>query len=245
MKGKTHFNRMLSSLTIFATAFVMVFSFMPFHASVALAASPGDVIVNEIMQNPSAVSDSAGEWFEVYNTTGSAIDLDGWTIRDDDIDSHVIAVSVIVPAGGYAVLGNNADFATNGLCAAGSGALIRPVMAETDAVYAATFISYLAAYILIVIFLMLRRPERNLILHISRRNFIILIPSAVLLIIGHLFRFSALIYSPVSIVVPITSSIVVFTLLFSWMVNRRIDVFNWRVIAGIALVLAGVFILYG
>ena len=29
-----------------------------------------DVVINEIMQNPAAVSDSAGEWFEVFNPTG-------------------------------------------------------------------------------------------------------------------------------------------------------------------------------
>ena len=39
------------------------------------AAAPGEVIVNEIMQNPAAVGDSAGEWFELYNTTGADIDI--------------------------------------------------------------------------------------------------------------------------------------------------------------------------
>ena len=28
-----------------------------------------NVVINEIMQNPSAVNDSAGEWFELYNPT--------------------------------------------------------------------------------------------------------------------------------------------------------------------------------
>ena len=36
--------------------------------------------INEIIQNPSAVSDANGEWFEVYNPTGSGIDIEGWTI---------------------------------------------------------------------------------------------------------------------------------------------------------------------
>jgi len=75
-----------------------------------------EIVINEIMQNPSAVSDAAGEWFEVHNPTAAAIDIDGWTIQDNDIDSHVIANSgpLVVPAGGFLVLGNNADFATNG-----------------------------------------------------------------------------------------------------------------------------------
>ena len=75
-----------------------------------------DILINEIMQNPSAVSDSDGEWFEVRNSTSSGIDIDGWTILDNDFDLHVInnGGPLPVPAGGYLVLGNNADFATNG-----------------------------------------------------------------------------------------------------------------------------------
>ena len=80
------------------------------------AANPGDVIINEIMQNPSAVSDSAGEWFELFNPTDSDIDIDGWTIEDNDFDSHVInnGGPLIIPAGGFLVLGNNGDPSTNG-----------------------------------------------------------------------------------------------------------------------------------
>jgi hypothetical protein len=80
------------------------------------AAAPGDVVINEIIQNPAAVADGSGEWFELYNPTGSGIDLDGWTIRDDDIDSHVISNGspLVIPAGGYLVLGNNSDSGTNG-----------------------------------------------------------------------------------------------------------------------------------
>jgi len=45
------------------------------------SAVASDVVINEIIQNPSAVSDANGEWFEVHNPTASAIDIDGWTIR--------------------------------------------------------------------------------------------------------------------------------------------------------------------
>jgi len=82
----------------------------------ASAASPGDVVINEIMQNPSAVSDGAGEWFELFNATAGDIDIDGWTIQDNDLDVHVIANGgpLVIPAGGYLVLGNNGDSGTNG-----------------------------------------------------------------------------------------------------------------------------------
>jgi hypothetical protein len=82
----------------------------------ALAANPGDLIINEVMQNPSAVYDSNGEWFEIYNTTGAGIDIDGWTIKDDGTDSHIInnGGALVVPATGFLVLGNNSDSGTNG-----------------------------------------------------------------------------------------------------------------------------------
>ena len=77
---------------------------------------PGDIIINEIMKNPNAVADADGEWFELFNTTEFDIDINGWTIRDDGSDSHVInyGMPLIIPAGGYLVLGNNSDFDTNG-----------------------------------------------------------------------------------------------------------------------------------
>jgi hypothetical protein len=75
-----------------------------------------DLVINEIMQNPSAVSDSNGEWFEIYNPEGPAVDINGWTMRDDGTNSHLISngAPLMVPAGGYLVLGNNADSTANG-----------------------------------------------------------------------------------------------------------------------------------
>ena len=85
-------------------------------SQLVLAQSPGDVIITEIMQNPSAVSDANGEWFEIYNTTGSAINIDGWTIRDDGSDSHTInnGGPLTVPANGFLVLCRNANTSVNG-----------------------------------------------------------------------------------------------------------------------------------
>ena len=61
----------------------------------------GDIIITEVMQNPSAVSDANGEYFELHNTTGSSIDLLNWVVRDDATasETHTIASSVVVPAG--------------------------------------------------------------------------------------------------------------------------------------------------
>lgn len=85
-------------------------------AMLAAPRAQAALIINEIMQNPSAVADGSGEWFELYNPDAVDVDIDGWTIADNDSDSHVIANGgpLLVPAGGYLVLGNNTDAGTNG-----------------------------------------------------------------------------------------------------------------------------------
>jgi len=73
-----------------------------------------NIIINEIMQNPSAVADSEGEWFEIYNNSDEEIDMNGFTIKDNDIDSHLITEEIIIAPYSFAVLGRNADSAANG-----------------------------------------------------------------------------------------------------------------------------------
>lgn len=79
----------------------------------ATCAGVGSIIVTEIMKNPSAVGDSDGEYFEVYNTTNSDIDMVGWDIKDADGQSHTITSSVVISANSYAVFGTNADTSVN------------------------------------------------------------------------------------------------------------------------------------
>jgi transporter family protein len=131
------------------------------------------------------------------------------------------------------------------LCVAGSATLIRPVMVETDAIYAATFIMYVTAFIIIMVILFSRQQQRHYVLQQNRYTLLMLSVGAIFLVVGHIFRFYALQHSPVSVVEPIMATIVIFVLLFSFMVNRRIDAFNWRVVTGIVMVLAGVFLIYG
>ncbi|MCB9273799.1 MAG: lamin tail domain-containing protein [Lewinellaceae bacterium] len=64
---------------------------------------PGDLIITEIMYNPSGMEPNA-EWFEVYNTTAQDIDLIGWVVQSG-ASTHTISGSVIVSAGSYEVLG--------------------------------------------------------------------------------------------------------------------------------------------
>ena len=74
----------------------------------------GALVVTEVMQNPLAVGDSAGEWFEVYNDTNVDLNLDGLWVYDLDSDDFLVSGDLIVPAGGYIVFGANDDQGLNG-----------------------------------------------------------------------------------------------------------------------------------
>ena len=79
------------------------------------APTSGMVVISEIMADPSAVRDRAGEWFEVHNPDENLdINLKGWTIREGGGGQHRISSDLSVPAGGYIVLARNSDQATNG-----------------------------------------------------------------------------------------------------------------------------------
>ena len=72
------------------------------------------MVVSEVMVDPQAVSDANGEWFELYNPLAVTVDLQGWTIYDGGGDNHTISGSLVFPAGGYLVFGNNGNPSTNG-----------------------------------------------------------------------------------------------------------------------------------
>jgi hypothetical protein len=76
--------------------------------------SDGELIVTEIMYNPDVVSDTAGEWLELYNSGASTLNLNGWGIQDYGTDSFTISEDVIVQPGDYVVLCKNSDSALNG-----------------------------------------------------------------------------------------------------------------------------------
>ena len=77
-------------------------------------------MITEILASPSAVLNGKGEWFEIYNAGTAAVDLAGWTIKDQAGSSqnkHVIAAkngATKIDVGKFLVLGNNKDSKTNG-----------------------------------------------------------------------------------------------------------------------------------
>ena len=77
---------------------------------------PGDVLVTELMLDPTAVYDADGEWIELRNMTSSAIDISGWELADTGPDAVIISsgTPLSVPAGGYLVIGRSTSSSVNG-----------------------------------------------------------------------------------------------------------------------------------
>ncbi len=93
-----------------AALIALLFLFIPSIASAANPPGAGDVLINEYVANSSL------EWVELYNTTGSDLDLSGHYI--DDIASgggapKVIPNGTIITAGGYYVM-EFSSFLNNG-----------------------------------------------------------------------------------------------------------------------------------
>jgi hypothetical protein len=78
------------------------------------------LVINEVMTNPSGLttSDVDLEWFEVYNAGRLPVQMQNMLIADSAGSGrrpyHVIASSLLVPAGGYAVLGMSTNSTANG-----------------------------------------------------------------------------------------------------------------------------------
>jgi hypothetical protein len=60
----------------------------PVLASPVLASSVSDLLISEVMSNPAALPDSAGEWFELYNPTDLEVNLRGIDLGDDGSNRH-------------------------------------------------------------------------------------------------------------------------------------------------------------
>jgi hypothetical protein len=77
-------------------------------------AQVGDLVFSELNVNPILVADELGEWVELYNTSSTPIQIQGYAFHDLDYDSYTIVGSAIVPGTDYVVLCASTDPVLNG-----------------------------------------------------------------------------------------------------------------------------------
>ena len=64
----------------------------------------GELLITEIMYDPSALSDTDGEWFEIYNNSDDTINLHNLVLGRDDTNRHLITDSIELSPATYFVL---------------------------------------------------------------------------------------------------------------------------------------------
>lgn len=82
----------------------------------APAEDPGtkQIVINEHMPDPWG-SDLGQEWIELYNPTNSAVNIQGWQLRDCGDQAFTLSgPNLTIPPNGYLVVGMNSNFSTNG-----------------------------------------------------------------------------------------------------------------------------------
>ncbi len=85
----------------------------PGAANPANVVANGSIVINEVLTH---TDDPDGDWIELHNTTGVAIDVGGWFLSDDfdNLKRYEIASGTLVPANGYKVFTSVANFRNAG-----------------------------------------------------------------------------------------------------------------------------------
>lgn len=86
-------------------------------SSVTRTPMPGDLLITEILFNPSDSNEKLREWFEVYNQSADSIQIDGITIADNGGESRGFQIentNLAIAPGGYAIFAYSNNLAENG-----------------------------------------------------------------------------------------------------------------------------------
>ncbi len=118
-------------------------------------------------------------------------------------------------------------------------------MEQTGSAAVGTFASYIAAGIVLGVWLLFSRPRRQTLARLSPVKAVLPMALAGLFTAGgQLMYFGALGRSPANIVAPLVSIQVLFIYMMSFLVNRKGEVFTLRVVLGMAAMVAGSFLLF-
>jgi hypothetical protein len=89
-----------------------------FHIYLEMAVQPY-LVINELLSNPGGtISDASGEWVELYNAGTLNVNMQNLVFTDSAASGrrpyNVFSQSVVVPPGGYLVLGSTTNTVNNG-----------------------------------------------------------------------------------------------------------------------------------
>ena len=73
----------------------------------------GDLLITEIMYNPSALSDTEGEWFEIYNASNQSVDIFQLVIKKEAVVQHIVNEHILLEPQQYLALGRSINAGSN------------------------------------------------------------------------------------------------------------------------------------
>ncbi len=129
-----------------------------------------------------------------------------------------------------------------GLCYGISPLFVTIGVREVGSPFAGGLVSYLAAGLVTAMFLA-RPQQRRCLASLPRPALVSMLIGGSSVTAAQVFRYVALGFTPVNVVAPLSSTNNLFVPFLSWLVNRKIEVFSARVLAGAAAMIAGVFII--
>jgi Lamin Tail Domain len=71
-----------------------------------------NIVINEIMTNPSTSTQASVQWIELYNGGSGPVNLKGWYLSDN-MNQWRISTSLMIDTGDYSVLGNISTWYTD------------------------------------------------------------------------------------------------------------------------------------
>ncbi len=92
--------------------------------------APGDLIISEVMMDPTKVADYRGEWIEIYNTTTTNYNLNGLQVTSTGNSGFTVSESITIPGEGRVVLAtrllpsSNGGFSPDGVYSYGDVSLV-------------------------------------------------------------------------------------------------------------------------
>lgn len=130
-----------------------------------------------------------------------------------------------------------------GICFGVSPVLVKIGLREGNSPFMATFVSYAAASI-VVLAILAHPGQRKLVRGWEPRVIWPAILGGVFVALAQLSRYLALNYIAVSMVSPILSTTSLFVILFSFVINRKLELFTPKVIAGALSVVIGMLVVF-
>lgn len=130
------------------------------------------------------------------------------------------------------------------LCWGITPVLIKPAVQELGSAVDGTFISYAAAGIAMAALLLGKKQRKQLKGLSLTKHMLPMVLAGIFMAAGQLLYFAALGRSPANTVSPLVSSEILFIFVLSFLINRRSEVFTWKVGLGMAATVSGTFLLF-